>query len=294
VRAWNSAARLALAVVALGLSACRTSRASLDVAGTVEIRDVQVAPLAPGRLARLLKDEGDTVRVGDTIAVLEQPGLDALIDERRAEAHAAASRTAEVAGAEADSARAYEDLARAERLRTENIISPQQYDALRTAAAASGAQLAVARAAPSESVAARAAVSAALATRADLTVLAPAAGVILTRYAEPGEVLAAGAPVVSLGLVARPWIRAYVDERDIGRLQVGAPAQVRVDAYPGRVFAGRITEIAPEAEFTPRVALTERERADLVFALKVEPTDGDAGGRLKAGMPVTVELPLLP
>lgn len=294
MRAWNSAARLALAVVALGLSACRTSRASLDVAGTVEIRDVQVAPLAPGRLARLLKDEGDTVRVGDTIAVLEQPGLDALIDERRAEAHAAASRTAEVAGAEADSARAYEDLARAERLRTENIISPQQYDALRTAAAASGAQLAVARAAPSESVAARAAVSAALATRADLTVLAPAAGVILTRYAEPGEVLAAGAPVVSLGLVARPWIRAYVDERDIGRLQVGAPAQVRVDAYPGRVFAGRITEIAPEAEFTPRVALTERERADLVFALKVEPTDGDAGGRLKAGMPVTVELPLLP
>jgi HlyD family secretion protein len=53
-------------------------------------------------------------------------------------------------------------------------------------------------------------------------------------------------------------------------------------------------EIAAQAEFTPRVALTERERADLVFGIKVEPTDGDAGGRLKAGMPVTLDVPLLP
>ena len=48
------------------------------------------------------------------------------------------------------------------------------------------------------------------------------------------------------------------------------------------------------AEFTPRVALTERERADLVFGIKVEPAEGDAGGKLKAGMPVTLELPLAP
>ena len=286
--------RAAWGLAALGLAACGTTRDALQVSGTVEIRDVQLAPLAPGRLKQLLKDEGDTVRAGDTIAVLEQPGLDAIIEERRAEAHAAASRVASVAGAEADSARAAGDLARGERLRAQNIISQQQYDALRAAATATGAQLAAARAAPSESAAALAAVSAVLATRGELTVLAPAAGIILTRYAEPGEVLAAGAPVVSLGLVAHPWVRAYVDERVIGRLRIGAVARVRVDAYPGRVFEGRVTEIAPEAEFTPRVALTERERADLMFGIKVEPKDGDAGGRLKAGMPATVELQLLP
>jgi HlyD family secretion protein len=282
------------ALVTLGLATCRGPRDAVEISGTVEIREVQVAPLASGRLVRLLKDEGDTVRAGDTIAVLDQPGLDAVIDERRAEAHAAASRVAQVAGAEADSARAADDLARGITLRAENIISQQQYDALRTTAAAAAAQLAAARAAPSESAAARAAVAAALATRGELTILAPVAGIIITRDAEPGDVLAAGAPVVSLGLVARPWIRAYVDERVIARLRIGAPARIRVDGYPGRTFGGRVSEIAPEAEFTPRVALTERERADLVFGIKVEPADGDAGGRLKAGMPVTVEVRLLP
>jgi HlyD family secretion protein len=67
---------------------------------------------------------------------------------------------------------------------------------------------------------------------------------------------------------------------------------VRVDGYADTSFAGRITEIAPRAEFTPRVALTERERADLVFAIRV--AIDDAGGRLKAGMPVELDIPLLP
>jgi len=127
-----------------------------------------------------------------------------------------------------------------------------------------------------------------------VAVLARDDGVILTRYTEPGEVIAAGTPVASLGLVHRPWIRAYVGERFIARLKVGQPATIRVDGYPDRPFAGRVAEIASQAEFTPRAALTERERADLVFGIKVEPDSGDAGGRLKAGMPVTLELPLLP
>jgi hypothetical protein len=80
----------------------------------------------------------------------------------------------------------------------------------------------------------------------------------------------------------------------VGRIKVGQAATVHVDAYPGKDFAGHIVEIASQAEFTPRVALTERERADLVFGIKVEPADGDAEGRLKAGMPVTLDVPLLP
>src|SRR5439155_107850 len=183
-------------------AACHRDASMLRVSGTVEIREVQLASLAAGRLVRLLKDEGDTVRQGDTLAVLEQPGLDALISQRRAQAKAAGLRTA--------------------------------------------------------------------------------------------EVIAAGTPVASLGLVHRPWIRAYVGERFIARLKVGQPATIRVDGYPDRPFAGRVAEIASQAEFTPRAALTERERADLVFGIKVEPDSGDAGGRLKAGMPVTLELPLLP
>ena len=99
-------------------------------------------------------------------------------------------------------------------------------------------------------------------------------------------------PIISLGLVHHPWIRAYVGDRFIARLKVGQPITVRLDGYD-RSFAGRVVEIGSRAEFTPRAALTERERADIVFGIKVELDSQDLGGRLKAGMPVTLEIELL-
>jgi membrane fusion protein YbhG len=278
--------------LAAGAGACGGDASTLTVAGTIEIREVRLAPLASGRLTRLLKDEGDSVRPGDTVAVLEQPGMLALIEQRRAQATAAGARTGEVAAAEADSARAASDLERARRLVPGGGISQQQFDAARSAAAAAAARLGAARAALSDVPAAGAAVAVARAARDQLVVLAPADGIVLTRFAEVGEAIAAGMPVVAIGLVHRPWVRAYVGERFVGRIRVGQDAQVRIDAYPDTSFPGRVTEIASRAEFTPRAALTERERADLVFGIKVEVAD--AGGRLKAGMPVEIALPLLP
>jgi len=282
---------LALTAVALG-SGCRSHGDTLRVSGTVEIRELQLAPLASGRLARLLKDEGDTVHRADTIAVLEQPGLDALISQRRAQAEAAAARTAEIVAAVADSQRAANDLRRAGPLRVSGIISIQQYENLEAAAAAAAARLQAVRAATRDSAAARAGLRAAEAIREQLTVIAPDDGVVLTRFADPGEAVSAGMPIISLGLVHRPWIRAYVGDRFIARLKVGQPITVRLDGYD-RSFAGRVVEIGSRAEFTPRAALTERERADIVFGIKVELDSQDLGGRLKAGMPVTLEIELL-
>jgi HlyD family secretion protein len=282
-----------LALTVLLVAACRDGGDTLRVSGTVEIRELQLAPLAAGRLVRLLKDEGDTVQRGDTIAVLDQPGLDALINQRRAQAQAAGLRTAEIAAAEADSQRAANDLRRAGPLRQSDVISVQQYENLQAAAAAAAARLQAVRAATRDSAAAHAGVLATEAIRDQLTVVAPDDGIVLTRFADPGEAVAAGMPVVSLGLVRRPWVRAYVGDRYVARIKVGQSASVRPDGSD-RAFSGRIVEISPRAEFTPRAALTERERADLVFGIKVEPDSGDAGGRVKAGMPVTVEISLLP
>jgi len=287
--ALTASAALALAAFA---AACTESSSTLTVAGTVEIREVRLSPLASGRLARLLKDEGDSVHVGDTVAVLEQPGLSALIEQRRALADAATTRTAEIRAAEADSQRSANDLARARVLAAQGIASPQELERLQSAAAAAAARLQSVRASVRESQAAHAATQVTESIRDQLVLLSPADGIVLTRFAERGEVIAAGVPVVSVGLVRDPWIRAYVGERFIARLRTGQDVRLRVDGYPDTAFAGRISEIAPRAEFTPRAALTERERADLVFAIKVT-TDG-AGGRLKAGMPVRVEIPLVP
>ena len=282
------------AVLWAAAAACSGSANTLTVAGTVEIREVRLSPLAAGRLQRLLKDEGDSVHAGDTVAVLEQPGLSALIEQRRALAEAAATRTADIRAAEADSARAANDLARARVLRQQGIASPQELDRLQTAAATSAARLSSVRASVRESQAARAGAAVTESIRDQLVVLSPADGIVLTRFAEPGEVIAAGVPVVSVGLVREPWIRAYVGERFIARLTTGQEVHIRVDGYPDTAFVGRISEIAPRAEFTPRAALTERERADLVFGIKVTTDGGDAGGRLKAGMPVRVEIALQP
>ena len=270
---------------------CHPSPTTLQVAGTVEIRDIRIAPLAAGRVARLLKDEGDSVRRGDTIAVLEQPGLAALIGQRRAQAQAAERRTAEVAAALADSTRAANDLARGTQLAAQGILSAQQSDALVTAAAAAAARLQAVRAAASESRAAAQGLAATEAIRDELVLLAPVDGVILTRYLEPGEAAAVGTPVVSLGVVSQPWIRAFVGESYLARLRLGQAVTIHADGVPAPV-AGRIVEIGSRAEFTPRAALTERERADLVFAIKVE--FDDPAGRLKAGLPVTLEVPLTP
>lgn len=275
----------------LSCLACAAPTNRLDVAGTVEIRDIGIAPLAAGRVVRLLKDEGDSVRRGDTIAVLEQPGLPALIGQRRAQAQAAQRRTAEVRAAVADSTRAANDLARAGPLRAQGIVSAQQYDALVTTAAAAAARLQSVRAAASESRAAAAGLAATEAIRDELVLLAPADGVILTRYLEPGEAAGVGVPVVSLGVVAQPWIRAYVGEPYIARVHLGQTVTIRADGLATPV-SGRIVDIATRAEFTPRAALTDRERADLVFAIKVG--FDDPAGRLKAGLPVTLELPLTP
>ena len=271
---------------------CSSDHNLLRVSGTIEIREIRLAPLTAGRIIDLRKDEGDTVRQGDTVAVLDQPGLSALVGQREAQAQAAQTRTAEIVAAVADSARAATDLARAGGLLTQHIISQQQYDALAATATASAARVTSARASAQESHAAAQGAAATAAIRDQLTLVAPADGIVLTRFLDRGEAAAAGTPVVSIGLVSHPWVRAYIGEPYVARIRVGQDARVFVDGYPNQPFPGKISEIAPRAEFTPRLALTERERADLVFSIRVD--IDPAGGRLKAGMPVTLEVPLLP
>ena len=315
-------ARLAVMLATSAVLACGSETTTLRVSGTVEIRQISVAALTQGRLVRLVRDEGDTVWTGDTIAVLAQPGLDERIDELQARHAALVSRTrdleqgprsqelaaqrATLERAVADSVRAAADARRVQDLYATGAASAAEWDAARTAAEAAAARVREVRealglleagtrpeqiaGARRDAQAAAAALAGARATRDELTLIAPANGIVLLRLAERGEAIPAGAPVVTLGLTREPWIRAFVGQEHIGRVTLGAEVSITVDAYPDTAFAGRIIEISPEAEFTPRVALTERERADLVFAIKVG--IDDAGGRLKAGMPVDLRIQL--
>lgn len=128
-------------------------------------------------------------------------------------------------------------------------------------------------------------------TQIDDTVLvAPLDGVVLVKPAENGEVIAAGTTVVSIGDLDHPWLRAYVNETDLGKVKLGKEVRLSTDSYPGKVYPGRISFIASDAEFTPKQIQTKEERVKLVYRIKVEVDNSQH--ELKNNMPVDAEIPL--
>lgn len=124
----------------------------------------------------------------------------------------------------------------------------------------------------------------------DRTLVAPIAGVVMAKSAEMGEVLAAGATVVTLGELDRPWVRGYVSESNLGRVKLGKLVDVSTDSFPGKKYKGRITFISSEAEFTPKQIQTQEERQKLVYRIKIDVENPNR--ELKSNMPVDAEISL--
>ncbi len=122
----------------------------------------------------------------------------------------------------------------------------------------------------------------------DTEVYSPVDGVVLVKSAEVGEVLAAGTTVVTIGDIDHPWLRAYITERDLGRVKIGSKANITTDSFPGKTYPGRVSFIASEAEFTPKQIQTKEERVKLVYRIKIE-VDNPAH-ELKSNMPVEAEI----
>jgi HlyD family secretion protein len=119
---------------------------------------------------------------------------------------------------------------------------------------------------------------------ADLTIRAPASGVVATRMREPGEVIAAGAPVFDLVDLDQLYLKVYVPESQIGQVRLGLPAQVHTDAFPEQPFEATVRYIAARAEFTPKEVQTPDERVKLVYAVELHLTS-NPDHRLTPGLP---------
>jgi HlyD family secretion protein len=303
-------------VAALALNACDSPDAT-RASGTIEFTQTDVAGTVPARVERILVEEGATVKAGDTIAVLSQSGLPQDIQQRRARLAAAESELAdlqrgarkeeleraraELRSATSEAERTAADSVRLARLLSAGGISQSAFDASANAARVAGARRDAAREAlelleagarPDRIAAARAAVATARAQLAmgeavagDLVLTAPVDGQVMAKHVEPGEVLGAGIPVISLSDARHAWVRVYVTAPIFASIKVGDVVPITIDGLPGETFPSRVTALATAAEFTPRVALTEKERADLLFGVKLELND--TTGRLKAGLPAT-------
>ena len=110
----------------------------------------------------------------------------------------------------------------------------------------------------------------------------------MSRNVEPGEVVSPGREVFTLSDLSTVDLKIFVDEPDIGKVRPGQKVKVAVDSFPGKFFHGTVSYISPEAEFTPKVIQTKKERVKLVYRIKVEVPNLSL--ELKPGMPADAEI----
>ena len=135
---------------------------------------------------------------------------------------------------------------------------------------------------------ARAMLDEARANRQDLQVIAPFAGTVATRTAEPGEVVTAGTPIVTLVNLAEVYLRAFVPEGQIGRVRLGQPARVYIDSDPRTPIDAEVMRVDPQASFTPENTYFREDRVKQVVGVKLRLRG--AVGFAKPGMPADGEI----
>lgn len=272
--------------------------------GVVEFEERRVSFEFAGRIEVLAPTRGATLHAGEVVATLDQSAATPLRDARRAEVDGARARlallragarssdlraaSAQVAALDAVVSSISRSLARAESLARSGAGPSAAVDDLqgqreRAVAERSAAEerLRTMRqgARPQEVSTAEAQLRAAEHALAGeeqrlsrFTARAPIDGVVLDRLAEPGDVVSAGAPVITLADTARPYVDVFVPQGVVGRVRLGAGAEVRVDGHASALPA-RVEDIARETEFTPRFLFSERERPNLVVRVRLRVDD---------------------
>jgi HlyD family secretion protein len=312
----NSTAWCLIILVVTLVSGCsqENAPAGIHASGHIEATEVRLAAKIGGRLLEAPLEEGDSVSAGDIVARFETIDAEHRLAQARATVAAAdAQLRLLVAGSRAEDLRRAEDRlaqARAElesanrdldRLRglaergtateksrddaaTRQEVAERAVDAAtaRLDKLVAGPRRQEIEAARAQRAAAEASMAAVEQQIADATVIAPSAGVITARVAEPGEILHAGAPIAVLTDIERPWLTVWIDEPNLSRVKLNDTAAVGVDGSD-RVFEGTVSFVSPVAEFTPKNVQTPDERAKLVFRVKIRLDNQH--GVFKPGMP---------
>jgi membrane fusion protein YbhG len=312
-------------VLVLAFSGCHREAKdpNLRVAsGHVEATDVRISTKIGGRLQAFALQEGDAVQPGQELARIDTTDVELALRQARAEQRQAAAElalriagptreeiaqaAAQVAQAQADLDGAQKDLDRMQGLLDSGSGTTKSRDDATTRTEMATARLAGAREAlarlkagtrPEEIAAARARLAATDARIAqleqqmkDAVVTSPVGGVVTEKIAEAGELLQAGAGLAVITDLTDAWLTVYVGEPDLGKIRIGQTADVVTD--DGQSRQGKITFIAPQAEFTPKNAQTRDERVKLVYKVKVGLDNHD--GLFKPGMPAEARLQLAP
>lgn len=289
------------------------------IPGNVDIRQVDLGFRVGGRIAEMRFEEGDLVKVGDVMAVLDKIPYQNELDSQKAQVGQAeadllkkktGNRPEEIKVAESvyserkatldNATRTFE---RQKDLVKKGAASRQAYDDAVRQKDEAEARLKNAQdtldlikegfrsediqAAQATLELAKSKLAISQTSLDDAEIHSPSNGVIFSRVREPGAIVAPGSIVYTLALHEPVWIRAYVSEPDLGNLKPGMEALVRTDSHP-QPFKGKVGFISPQAEFTPKTVETKELRTDLVYRLRI--IVEDPKGELRQGMPVDVTL----
>ncbi len=253
----------------------RKNTNELTLYGNIEIRQVDLSFQVSGRIEKLLKEEGDTVKAGELIAVLDDK--DYVSNFEKAEADVEKTLALK---SDADS-----KFERNAPLVEDNTISKQDYDTLLNTKNKSAADYDAAVAQKNFAK-----------NQLDYTkIYAPEDGIIMIRVQETGANVSKAQPVYTMAKTKPVWVRAYVNETDLGNIKYGQGVNVytdTVDPKTGekRMYKGQVGYISPVAEFTPKTVQSTDIRTNLVYRIRVYIYDIDE--YLRQGMPVTIKVDL--
>lgn len=290
----------------------------LKIFGTIEIRDAALAFNEQERIKEVMAVEGEQVKAGQILARLKTDRLEAVLAELKAQTAAQLQLVtrlktgnrpeeieqarAEVKAAAAKVKNSRQIITRLKKTSRSGATSIQDKENAQSELKIQEAQLEVRKKAldlalqgprkediamaEQQLKALQAKISLLNIRLQDMTLTAPSPGIIQTRILEVGEMAGPGKPVFILALNDPKWVRAYIPEPQLNRINPGMKARVFSDSFPGRPIEGWVGYLSPVAEFTPRTVQTEDLRTKLVYEVRIFVKDEE--NRLRLGMPVTV------
>ena len=311
-------AALATVLGAAGYKLYGRTEKGITATGTIEVTKTDITAKVGGYLVELKIKEGDPVQRGQMVVKIDRPDLQAqLLRDEAALARAKAQlrdleqgarsqelqeAAANLAAASAQATRATADFERYSRLFREGAIATQQLDNSRSAHEVAANSLLAAQSRYSllqsgnreetieaqrlEVARSEAVLAGSRSQLADTNVVSPLSGRVLSKNYEQGEYVNAGVSIATIGDMKDCWVKVFVSTAQMGQIRLGQAVKVKIDAYPDRAFRGEIREISQNAEYTPRQSITQRERANMVFAVKVKIDNPDE--IMKPGLPADV------
>ena len=252
-------------------------RSGLSGSGTIEVTQVDISSKIMGKINRMPVEEGGKVIKGGLVAELAHDELNAQLKQASASLNGASEVMVQI---KTQYKNAEDNYKRAGELLKAGSTSKHQFDQLETQFKVLESQLKSSTEQKNQAEAQVAYISAMI---DNCYLKSPIDGVVLSKNAEEGEMLSPGMSVVSIGDTAKPYLKIYISETELGKVKLGQKAEVTNDSFPGKRYEGKVINIASQSEFTPKNIQTKDERTRLVFAVKI--LLDNVKDELKPGMP---------